>query len=123
MNSETIQTITDELRSASHAKATGNQGRARVCARRAAGWAIQAYLAEQGGHPEITNALDSIKYFAGLPDLDEDVLAVCEHLTLKLNKDSEDSDAYYPLPDVDLISEARWLAEYLLGVKLFPGEV
>jgi HEPN domain-containing protein len=122
MNAETLQTIINELSSAIEARTAGNHGRARVCARRAAGWAIQAYLAEQGGHPEITNALDNIRYYAELPDLDDKVIQVLDHLTLKVVKDSEEGKAYYPLADVDLIAEARWLAVHLLGAHLFPGE-
>jgi hypothetical protein len=117
---QTLQTITTELTSAYRAQAAGNLGRARVCARRAAGWAIQAHLAAQGGHPATNNALDNIKYYANLPGLPTKVSEVLEHLTLRVIKDSEDTDSYYPLAEVDLIAEAHWLAEELLGVTLTP---
>ncbi len=35
--------IEEELRQASHWRTEGNEGRARVCARRAAGWAVGNY--------------------------------------------------------------------------------
>ena len=119
---QTLQTITAELTSAYRAAAGGNLGRARVCARRAAGWAIQAHLEAQGGHPSTNNALDNIKYYAGLPDLPQKVAEVLQHLILRVVKDSEDEDSYYPLAEVDLIAEAHWLAEELLGETLSPEE-
>jgi hypothetical protein len=122
MDAETIQTITAELSAAYQARAAGNQGKARVCARRAAGWAIEAHLAAQVGHPVTHNALDNLKYFAEQPDLSPRVREVLQHLILKVEKDSLDSDAYYPLPEVDLIAEAHWLAEQMLGVQFFPDK-
>lgn len=111
---QTIQKISRELASARQAQASGNQGRARVCARRAAGWAIEAYLRAQDQAPPTPNALKNIQYFATLPGHTDKIKSVLHHLTVKLEKDSEDTDAYFPVEDVDLIDEARWLAEELL---------
>jgi hypothetical protein len=119
-DTKTIQKITNELSTAYRSEAGGNLGRARVCARRAAGWAIQAVLEAEGGHPVTANALDNIKYYATLESLSPKVAEVLEHLTLKVVKDSFEEDSYYPLADVDLIAEAQWLAEELLGVTLKP---
>ena len=117
---KTLQTITNELSTAYHAQSAGNLGRARVCARRVAGWAIETHLGAQGDHPVTHNALDNIKYYASLPGLPEKVREVLEHLILRVVKDSEEADSYYPLAEVDLIAEAQWLAEELLGVTLNP---
>ena len=119
-DTQTIQKITDELTNAYQSQAAGNLGRARVCARRAAGWAIQAALEAKGGHPVTANALDNIKYYATLEELSPKVAEVLDHLTIKVVKDSFEEDSYYPLADVDLIAEAQWLAEELLGVTLAP---
>lgn len=43
--------IQAELRYARAAREHGKEGRARVCARRAAGWAVAAYLSAQGPLP------------------------------------------------------------------------
>lgn len=115
-----IQKIETELSRAYRAGADGNPGRARVCARRAAGWAIGAYLRAQGGHQQSANAFDNIRYYAALPGLPEDVKQVLDHLTIKVVKDSIEDDSYYPLEDVDLITEAQWLSEKLLGISLTP---
>lgn len=116
---QTIAKISHELIQARRAEESGNQGRARVCARRAAGWAIEAYLRAQGTPPPSANALKHIQYFATLSGHSEKMQAVLHHLTVKLEKDSVDSEAYYPVAGVDLIAEARWLAEKLLKTN-FP---
>lgn len=111
---QTIQKISHELAQAAKARAEGNEGRARVCARRAAGWAIEAYLLDQREPIPTANAFKLIQHFATFPGHTGQVNAVLHHLTVKLEKDSEDSDAYYPVDGVDLVAEARWLAEELL---------
>ena len=112
-----IQNIQQELKLASQSQASGNQGRARVCARRAAGWAIQEHLRQQGLSLDSNNALDHIKYFATLDQPSKKISAVLHHLTIKMEKESLDSEAYYPIEGVDLVKEAHWLAEELLQTK------
>ena len=113
-----IEKIRQELNLASQSQASGNQGRARVCARRAAGWAIQEHLRQQDISLDSNNALDHIKYFATLDHQSEKIRAVLHHLTVKMEKESLDSEAYYPIEGVDLVKEAHWLAEELLQTKL-----
>lgn len=120
MKPEIIEKITAELSDAYRSQAGGNLGRARVCARRAAGWAVQVYLEAEGGHPVTANALDNIKYFRGLPQISGRVAEVLDHLTIRVVKDSLEADAYYPLAEVDLVAEAHWLAENLLDITLTP---
>ncbi|HKJ27046.1 MAG TPA: hypothetical protein VJ965_05385, partial [Anaerolineales bacterium] len=93
-------------------------GKARVCARRAAGWAIQTYLEQQGNPLDTNNALDHIKHFAALEGHPAKYYEVLHHLRIKLEKDSLEEDAYYPIAGVNLIDEAQWLAETLLEVSL-----
>lgn len=113
-----IQKIGKELILAEQSRESGNEGRSRVCARRAAGWAIQEYMRRQGEVLHTTNALDSIKSFAARDGLPKEVVDVLHHLSIKLEKDSLDEDAYYPIQDVDLVKEAHWLAEKLLEEKI-----
>jgi hypothetical protein len=115
---KTIEKLKRELQTARESETKGNLGRARVCARRAAGWAIQAYLDKERISLESNNALDHIKYFAKVKDLPPRYYEVLHHLTIKLEKDSVEADAYYPIEGVNLIEEAQWLAEDLLGVSL-----
>ena len=116
--SDPIAKITQELKQAIQSQEKGNQGKARVCARRAAGWAIQEHLKQQGISLDTNNALDHIKYFAGVEGHSEQIYTVLHHLTVKMEKDSLESDSYYPIEGVNLVSEAHWLAEHLLQVKL-----
>lgn len=113
-----INKLQKELDNARKAEASGNQGKARVCARRAAGWAIQAHLEKQNLSLESNNALDHIKYFAAQEDLPARYYEVLHHLKIKMEKDSLDEDAYYPIEGVNLVEEAQWLAEDLLKINL-----
>jgi hypothetical protein len=114
-NPENREKIEQELAQARRSQADGNEGKARVCARRAAGWAIELHLAATGAGIDSSSALDQIKHLAGLQGYPEQVYQVLHHLTVKMEKDSLDSDAYYPIEGVDLVAEAAWLVETLLG--------
>lgn len=113
----TIEKIKQELQNAYHAQAQGNPGRARVCARRAAGWAIQINLNRQGIDLSTPSAFDYIKYLHQQEN-PEEIQKTLEHLQVKVAKDSLEEESYWPLPDIDLIEEARWLAEQMLGEKI-----
>ncbi len=113
-----VDKIAQEIKLARRSQESGNEGKARVCARRAAGWAIQEHLKQKGVSLNTNNALDHIKYFATLDHPSEQIPAILHHLTIKLEKESLESEAYYPIEGVDLVREAHWLAETLLQTKL-----
>lgn len=113
-----LQKITSELALGYQSQKEGNEGRARVCARRATGWAIEEALGRKGTILESSNALKHIQYYATLEGHPEKVYQVLHHLTVKLEKDSLEEDAYYPIEDVDLVAEAHWLVEELLGTPI-----
>ena len=50
--------------------------------------------------------------------LSDKIYEVLNHLTIKLEKDSLDQEAYYPIQNVDLIEEAHWLAQELLQTTI-----
>ena len=103
--SEEIQSEFDQ---AQKARANGNEGQARVCARRAAGIAIRDYLVRRGIRPPSRSAHDLltlIKEHAALPS---DLKQVADHLTLRVTEE-------FKLPvDVDLVAEAKALCDKLL---------
>jgi hypothetical protein len=100
-----------EFQLAAHARARGNEGQARVCARRAAGIAIREYLLRRGMKPSSPSAYELLKSFLFMPDLPSEARQAAEYLTLRVN-------AEFNLPvDVDLLTQARILCEQLL-----PGE-
>jgi len=53
--------IEAEFEKAEGARRRGNEGQARVCARRAAGIAIREYLTRRGARPLIISAYDLLK--------------------------------------------------------------
>lgn len=111
------ETLTNELANAVEARKSGNHGRARVCARRAAGWAIREYLRGKGISLDTPNAYEYIKYLQNRPDTNPEMRAVLGHFLERVQKDSPEEDAYWPL-EADLIEEARWVIETLLDFKV-----
>ena len=110
--------IKNEIRTAYQARAEGNEGKARVCARRAAGWAIREKLNIEGTDLNTPSAFDYIKYLYQSGNNSPRITIILEHLQQKVVKDSEEQDSYWPLPEVDLLAEACWLCEELLGIQL-----
>ena len=113
-----IPKIINELDTAAQAQSDGKLGMARVCARRAAGWAIQVKLNEQGVTLNTPSAFDYIKYYSNQENLELRISKILEYLQIKVKKDSLEEEPYWPLPEIDLISEAHWLVEELLGLNI-----
>jgi HEPN domain-containing protein len=97
-----------EFALAEQARARGNEGQARVCARRAAGIAIREYLLRQGIQPRSTSAYDLLNLLKDDPLLSPDLKLLADHLTLRVTEE-------FKLPiEADLIAEARQLCAALL---------
>jgi len=97
-----------ELNQARSARLLGNEGKARVCARRAVGILIGEYLFRQGFKNPGPSAYDRLIFFQSLPDITPDTLEISHHFLLRVSSD-------HTLPgDIDLIAEAEWLANQLL---------
>jgi hypothetical protein len=103
--------IQKELECAEAARAAGNEGRARVCARRAAGLAARIFLARhgvrvfgagQGEHPS-GSAYQALRILANLPDLAPNLKQATNHLTVHVN------GKFSLPPGIDLIDEAHRL--------------
>jgi hypothetical protein len=109
--------ILAELQQAEAARIAGNEGRARVCARRAAGLAAREFLSEQEtrssdalqNRHQSESAFDLLQRLAELPGLSADLRQAAVYLTLRVTED-------FILPvDVDLVAEARKLCTRLLS--------
>jgi len=97
-----------EIHQAEIARSKGNEGMARVCARRAAGIAIGEYLHRQSIDVD-PGAYDRLRYLSTLPEISQQARLATRRLLTRVAPD-------HTLPqDVDLIAESRWLKEYLLG--------
>jgi hypothetical protein len=101
-----------EIYLAEKSRTEGNEGRARVCARRAAGYIIAEYLRREGLGAKEISAISLLRSLQSLPDIRPEVKEVAGHFLVRVTTDHQ-------LPvGADLIAEARWLAEELLGERL-----
>jgi hypothetical protein len=97
-----------ELEQAQAARLTGNEGRARVCARRAAGIAARDFLTRNRVPLRGQSAIDALRALAEFPGLAPDLATAAVHLTVRVTEE-------FVLPmDADLIADARLLCERLL---------
>ena len=96
------------LNALNEARARGNEGQARVCARRAAGIAAREYFVRRGQTIRTPSAYDLLKLLIEDPSLRDDLRQIAAHLTLRVNEE-------FKLPvDIDLIVEAKKLCEGLV---------
>ncbi len=92
--------IQEELLLAKQSRLEGNEGRARVCARRAAGAAVKGYFEKAGIPHQGENAIQAMLLLRQSGDLPARVLKALDLLIQRVNED-------YNLPaNVDLIQEA-----------------
>ena len=97
-----------ELERAAEVRARGNEGQARVRARRAAGVAIREYLRRLGRPIPSTSAYDLLNLIANDETLTPESHQSAAYLTLRVTEE-------FKLPvEVDLIEEARRLGDLLL---------
>ena len=101
-------TIRQEMATAIHARESGNEGKARVCCRRAAGIAIAEFLERGNFSVPGPSTIERLKFVARSPEIDDQMREIAEHLMLRVNED-------FNLPiKADLIEETRLLIEYML---------
>ena len=100
--------IQAEFEKAEQARVRGNEGQARVCARRAAGIAIREYLRRRGVRPLSVSAYDLLNQIRQDPGLSPGLQEIAGHLTLRVNEE-------FKLPvNADLVAEAKTFCEGLL---------
>jgi HEPN domain-containing protein len=104
--------IDAEFEKAERARTRGNEGQARVCARRAAGIAIREYLTHKGIRPPSASAIDLLNLIKDEPQLSPRLKRIADHLTLRVTEE-------FNLPiQVDLIAEGRTFCTELLSERL-----
>jgi hypothetical protein len=103
--------IESEFEKAEQARARGNEGQARVCARRAAGIAAREYLTRQGIRHPSGSAYDLLNLLKEDLSLPVDLRLIADHLTMRVTEE-------FKLPvDADLIAEARTFCKNLIKAK------
>ena len=106
--------LQNEFARATLARANGNEGQARVCARRAAGIAIREYYARRGQYVRTPSAYDLLQLLANEPHLAPELKQAAAYLTLRVTEE-------FKLPvNVDLLDEARKLCDGLLAETKRP---
>ena len=95
------EAIIAEIEHARSALAAGNAGKARVCARRAAGWSLRAISGLTG------DAIKQLKWLRDNPSAPEAVRAAAARLTTKVGHDHA-----LPFPD-DPIEDAQAIIAYV----------
>lgn len=89
------------------ARSSGNEGRARVCARRAASILIGAYFARQKIPLSSSSAVDRLRLIASQPGLSPAAYEIAAHLLERV-------DTSFSLPaQIDLLADVQQLAREL----------
>ena len=95
--------IEAELQQAERARMAGNEGQARVCARRAAGIAARIFLTRHALRLRDRSAYTALQTLAEFPGLTPDLRNATLHLVTRVTEE-------FTLPmDADLIADARQL--------------
>jgi hypothetical protein len=102
--------IQAEFERAEQARGRGNEGQARVCARRAAGIAAREYLMRQGKIIRTPSAYDVLNLLAEDSLLSAELRQIAGNLTLRVNEE------FKLPPNMDLIAEAGKLCNELLKI-------
>lgn len=104
-----MERFNQEIENALSARQAGNEGKARVCARRAAGLAAAAYLQQQGIPLSGPSAYDHLRLLQSLPDKPGESEEIIERLLMRVTTE-------FTLPiQADLIEDALRLKRILLG--------
>lgn len=99
--------IRRELSDAGAAREAGNEGRARVCARRAAGIAAREWLTRRGIPVRNASAYQALGNLAEFPGLAPGLRQAAVRLTMRVTE-------AFTLPEgIDLLEEAQHLVEEL----------
>jgi len=101
------QKIEAEIALAQSSRESGNEGRARVCARRAAGYAIAEFLSQRSLPLPSPSATDLLAHIQTVSIVPEEIKTIAQHLLVRVNTDYQ-----FPL-QVDLLVETRRMVDAL----------
>jgi HEPN domain-containing protein len=107
MDDELRRRIHAELARAERARDEGREGRARVCARRAAGWSLGGYYRERTGAPAPESAFELLRWYQDHAGVPSDLRAAARRLTSRVNEDFRLPHGEDPLEDARRLIEAN----------------
>jgi hypothetical protein len=111
MTEDWLNDFENEINLAQNARQLKNEGKSRVCARRAAGIVAKVFLSRKGYSLNSKSAFEYLKLLRDDPDISSETRQVVEHFLTRVTP-------AHKLPfEADLIGEARWLARNLLGLS------
>ena len=109
-SSGAVAAIMAELQMAATARSGGKEGKARVCARRAAGWAIRGWQVQRDNGVRGQSAHWYLQGAAVDRSLPAHIRSAAMHLVLRINQDHD-------LPtDSDVLDDAQVLVEFFLAL-------
>jgi hypothetical protein len=101
--------VKGELETAFAARRAGNEGKARVCARRAAGWALGPYIRSQEGRWSSRNALRALAWLQADRGSPEPLREAAGRLGTRIRRD-------HTLPfNEDVLADAVAIVSHFLG--------
>jgi hypothetical protein len=95
-----------ELDQADLLRAQGREGRARVCARRAAGWAVAVFRQQRSGVETHPNAYHQLRWVQKLEDMPIELRKAADRLTTHVTLSHELPHREDPLKDAEIIVRA-----------------
>ena len=101
-----LEKIETEMALAAKARRQGREGRARVCARRAAGWAVAVYRRGKFGLQPHNNAYHLLRWFQGIEDVPIELRLAAARLTRRVTPEHTLPHSQDPLRDAGMLIEA-----------------
>ncbi len=95
--------IQQEISTARESADAGNEGKARVCARRAAGWAIQWFISRNARPDWRTDAMSQLRHLQGDESFPNDVHDAARRLSARISDRFEYSPSADPIDDAIII--------------------
>ena len=106
--SEWEQLFENEIQQAQAARTAGNEGMARVSARRAAGIVIGEYINQQGEKFSNPSAYERLRYLLSQPEISPQIRDIAAHFLVRVTPN-------HTLPiDADLIADVQCLQKILI---------
>ncbi len=112
LSTDVIVRVAREFRAAQATRQNGNEGKARVLARRAAGWAIGDYRRRQGEIIQGISAFSHIDWATGDPATDETLQTAADNLTERIDYNHQLRSG------ADALAAARLLIQHYLPAAL-----
>lgn len=110
-----LEKINKELELSQIAKEQGNDGKSRVCARRAVSFAIQEKLISVGKTYSSPNLQTLSSEILEEFDISENLQTIVANMSLKVEMKKDTRAYFWPYPDIDLLEDAKLFVKELLG--------